>query len=400
MIFPQHFINELKPEGSAPLMNPCRGWYQMQRLLLSPEDGDFGWFPPAYPLVLLEVNLKAYQNRDIDPKGAARLGSALQWLEVAGCQTILRLTYDWDGCCFETEPEDVAQIQAHMEQLADVLHAHEQSLFAVQGLLLGNWGEMHSSRHLFPSNLSLLCATLRECVPKSVSLAVRTPGFHRALCKGSEGLGIFDDALFSSQNDMGTFAPGSDWAAERAYCRAVAERAPVGGETAALHPANEGAAFITGLREMGLSYLNADYHPDVIRRWKETPYKGKGAFSGQSCYDAIGGLMGYRFVAQRVKARRDMLDITIRNTGSAPAYRPSDVSLVLSGEQTITLPIDTDIRAWKAETTLHVSTKGLPAGSYRCRLKLGSIALANEGAYRGFSEGNHLGVYIIRSREE
>ena len=40
----------------------------------------------------------------------------------------------------------------HMEQLGEVFSEYEDQIYIVQGVLVGNWAEMHSSRYLTREN--------------------------------------------------------------------------------------------------------------------------------------------------------------------------------------------------------------------------------------------------------
>ena len=54
-------------------------------------------------------------------------------------------------------------------------------IFVFQGMLIGNWGEMHTSRFLAPTKLKELWKILQEELKQEVFYAVRKPSQWRLL---------------------------------------------------------------------------------------------------------------------------------------------------------------------------------------------------------------------------
>lgn len=67
---------------------------------------------------------------------------------------ILRFSYDLEGKGLEKEPGSIRLVEEHMQQIGEVIREYADDIFAVQGILIGNWGEMHGSRYLTPGCLS------------------------------------------------------------------------------------------------------------------------------------------------------------------------------------------------------------------------------------------------------
>ena len=70
------------------------------------------------------------------------------WIFLAedlGKDIIFRAAYDTEGMGLKNEPQDISLIYVHLRQLGGILRKYEQNILVVQGLLIGSWGEMHSS---------------------------------------------------------------------------------------------------------------------------------------------------------------------------------------------------------------------------------------------------------------
>ncbi len=407
---------QIRPESPKPLYNPDRGWYEIERIRLT-DGAEPPVCQPRHALTLLEINLSAYRDGPLSDAALRQLDALFASLRASGCHAILRPLYDWDGQCFLHEPESLGTILTHIRQMGPLLKAYEDELFLVQGLLVGNWAEMHGSRHLEHGALRELYAALAEAAGPSTYLSVRTPSFWRACVRVREPLlpdatayrlGVFDDALCSSETDLGTFgeegaAPGSYTHKrtpdeERAFLLTLAEHAPFGGETAAAYPRNEGNAFVQQMPALAVSYLNATYHPDVVAAWQSDACTLGGVWSGCSCYQAIGERMGYRLIAKSVQLKKDALEIRLLNVGSARLYRDYPVSLILAcGESAPTvLPLDTHTKAWASDTLLSCPLPALTTGDHQVLLRIGGIALANDSAFDEFRQANLLGALHVR----
>lgn len=77
---------------------------------------------------------------------------------------ILRFSYDLEGKGLEKEPGSIRLVEEHMQQIGEVIREYADDIFAVQGILIGNWGEMHGSRYLTPDAFRTLTDTMIKAV--------------------------------------------------------------------------------------------------------------------------------------------------------------------------------------------------------------------------------------------
>ena len=89
---------------------------------------------------------------------------------------ILRFSYDLEGKGLEKEPGSIRLVEEHMQQIGEVIREYADDIFAVQGILIGNWGEMHGSRYLTPDAFRTLTDTMIKAVDGACPVAVRNRG--------------------------------------------------------------------------------------------------------------------------------------------------------------------------------------------------------------------------------
>lgn len=403
----RRFRADFMPEGTDNPRNPGRGWYQLAQFMLSEDADAQSCCLPNSDLILLEINLSAYAGAPLGEGALRALDALLARCDIREKWIILRPLYDWSGESWRYEPGDFRLILTHIAQLRPALHAHAAALCAVQGVLVGNWAEMHGSPHL--SRLDELISAMADAVPPNVPLAVRTPAAWRACLRANESLsrrlGFFNDALCSSPDDMGTYLPPDappDAAGRRAFkdevdfLDALCRFSPLGGETAQPYAANAPQAFFAALPRLRISYLSGAHHEQVLDSWRNTVYEGKGAFHGKSYYDAIGACLGYRLVLTRAAAHGAALIVQLQNAGCAPPYFQVPVSFIFTrgGEQT-EIPVPAHSSEWARGITLSCALPALPAGDYGVYLRLGGIRTANQGAYDEALRANRLGIYTV-----
>ena len=297
-----------------------------------------------------------------------------------------------------------AQVLAHIGQLAPIFQANTDVISVIQTGLIGIWGEWYYTDHFVadpadPGTVSdafhaqrgeVLAALLAAAPGRMVQL--RTPLFKQKIYGTSSGAGgalppanAFDgsdrartghhnDCFLASETDFGTYGNVSE---DKAFLAAETKYLPMGGETCATNPPRSLCdTALAELAQFHWSYLNADYHPDVLAGWE----------SG-GCLAAVKKQLGYRLALvegsypDSVAVNGPLtIRIDLRNEGWAAPFNPRPVELVLREQGTGTLhrlPLTADPRLWLADDGgLHTisQTLALPAevtpGSYDLLLSL------------------------------
>ncbi len=328
-------------------VNPGRGWYHIYTFQLEKKDeNELEWLPyyENETLALLLIDIGAYRDGPIDGDALIYFENIIKKFRREGKEIILRIVYDREGKGLEKEPSLFSRVKGHMLQLGKIVKRHLDDIYISQGVFVGSWGEMHSSKFLSANGLKELAGTWNEAAG-GVGMAFRKPAQIRSAVGGSENfdeymrsggkmIGLFDDAILALGGHLGTFAesvekggkkPGWDepWGRddEFKFIRTIAAAAPCGGEAVAngaLPSPDEAVGVLKGMR---ISYLNCVHDEKMIRYWKScAPFCG-----WENLYEYIGAHMGYRMAVAGVGARADgrhgpYLKIIIENRGFARMY--------------------------------------------------------------------------------
>ena len=374
-------------ESSDAISNPYIGWYTIHGYLLA-EDASFS-LPEASTttatmnsgssagssadntasnlvdsattstpgLALIEINLKNYANCDLTDTALNEVDSILSAWARTGSQLILRFLYDWDGQNLESEPKELSQILTHMEQIGPIVNQYAASVYLMQGIFVGNWGEMNNTIHMGNGEMETLLQKLADVIAPSIFLSVRTPAQWRTIvgedAKGRVGwgqghrgtsvplslsppallasrLGLYNDGMLGSANDTGTYGDKGAADADTNYSDAwmredeltfqneLCRYVPNGGEVIIDNAYNDFDNAVKDLAQMHVSYLNSAYDGTVLNKWKETMVteneliesgntntntnantndaNASTIWNGMSGYDYIERHLGYRYV--------------------------------------------------------------------------------------------------------
>lgn len=441
-----------QPGDYAPsarqLDNPYRGWYNIYGYALSDsnpvslEQVRDAIAKDSNQLVLLEINLRSYAGSEISPVGLSQLESVLLAWGESGRQLILRFLYDWNGKARETEPGDISIIKRHMEQTGEIVNKFTNRVFLMQGIYVGNCGEMNNSDYMSLEKMRELAAHLDSVIDPAIYLSVRTPEHYRIVSRSHEPLpaadafsgkisartGLFNDGMLGSESDLGTygdapFSPTEDFTGkgtrseEISFQNTLCEYVPNGGEVVLDNTYNDFPNAVADLNAMHVSYLDCGYDRAVLDKWRNARYDGEGCFNGMDGYAYIGEHLGYRYAIQSsacsFDALRDTnarLSVTMENSGFSVTYRPfSSMITILRADGSLCDRIfaQTDARLWKsgACTTWSVplDVNAYRDGTYQVYYRLydpatrRAIRLAND--IPATRHGYYIGSFKVEGRE-
>lgn len=358
------YTSETFIQTNKPLQNPYCGFYHIIGYTLSDDYESSDSYTTAIgsyteSLVLLEINLKNYRTGEISEKGLKQLNDILASWEKSPNNTklILRFLYDWDGMALATEPDSIDIILKHIEQVSQSINKYRDTVYIMQGVFIGNWGEMHHSKFQDESSLKQLFEKLNNVIDSSIYLSVRTPKQWRDINRSAKAnntrIGLFNDGILGSESDLGTYSENErekELKFQNELCRYV----PNGGEVVFNNNLSELKTSVSSLKEMHISYLNADYDSRVLEKWKGTVWQGDDPFRGCDGYTYIKSHLGYRFVLDSCKIKQSgiirpdyTLQITIENSGFSKALKPFKTDIILLNEGTdecMSVLFDADLR--------------------------------------------------------
>lgn len=348
-------------ESARVLYNPNRGFYHMHGFAITDEETDYRE-NVAYrycrdqdtALTLVEINLRNYRSGDISETGLNNIDKLLTTLESIDKQLILRFCYDWNGENEQVEPEELEIILRHMEQVGPMLREHKDVIFTLQGLFIGNWGEMNGTRYTGNDDLRALARQLAKVTDEGTFLAVRMPAHWRKITEianveevsrgdGSlaSRLGLFNDGMLGSWSDYGTYGDQSQavhgaftyWnrAEELAFQDELCKLVPIGGEVIVNNEYNDFDNAVQDMAVMHVTYINRDYDAEVLHKWELSAYNGEGCFNGMDGLSYIERHLGYRLLIHNVGMSYDFkgdslsVDVSLQNVGFAPIYKEARI---------------------------------------------------------------------------
>ena len=292
-----------------------------------------------------------------------------------------------------------------MEQISKSVNRRTDLIYIMQGVFIGNWGEMHHSKYSDGTSVKTLIDRLNEVIDPSVFLSVRTPSQWRAvnnLYKPPEKfpsfatekslagrLGLFNDGILGSESDLGTYgntprrdAVSPDYKGTRdeelEFQSKLCQYVPNGGEVVYNQSLSELETSVSALSAMNISYLNEDYDSRVLERWKNAVWRGNDAFKGCDGLSYIKAHLGYRYLIESCKIKKSgfikpklTLHLTLKNSGFSGTLKPFDTFVILINEETgerISLPFNADLRKLgggnKKAFTARLPVKELKRGGY------------------------------------
>lgn len=402
-------------ESTRALKNPGCGWYHIYTFDLSKESSKESFYIDCEEeeLVLLLIDIHAFRGCEQIPKEALEWFSIiLTFFEQHDKGIILRIVYDTKGRGMENEPSSIKIVKSHMKQLGSIICEHTSKkeslpgkILVHQGLFVGSWGEMHSSKFLTEARMKELSDTFLEATKGNCPIAVRKPVQLRQLSCQKEASAplqnasktnftLFNDAIFGSETDLGTYVtirqsamPENSerekipWAREDelTWQKTKLQQSFCGGEVlGGMNTLSESSGntdhptktldwhqVVAELAKMHVSYLNSIYSKEVLDDWKAQRIMWNGKEISE--YDYVGRHLGYRFTVTHVKIScvsrekkkqtqnqisSSIVTLTIKNTGFANLCEEAVCRLILTenNENIKAFEIKSDPRTWNSIT--------------------------------------------------
>jgi hypothetical protein len=363
------------PPSDETFLSPERGFYTTTNLA-TVRDLDYVR-AEGKTLVYAAVHLDAYLGTDHEQDLPAELFADVQAgfdaVRAAGLKAIVRFQYD-DGEGYPDGANDAseASMTRHIEQLAPLLADNVDVIFVLQAGFIGAWGEWHTSNNFVdgPDGAeprARIVDALLAALPASQRIALRYPAYKRMFygnvpsrpgaAADDARVGHLNDCFLASDDDLGTYQYEPQETLE-AYLELDTLAVPIGGETCAVHPRNACDIATAELARFHWSYLNDDYHPDVLARWDE-----------EGCRPAIEQRLGYRLrlvsltlpeVAPRGTAF--VVRLVLANDGYAAPTNQRPVRLIFAGgDERHVVDVDVDVTSLLPGSSELTAAVTLPA---------------------------------------
>jgi hypothetical protein len=368
---------------SCAITNPERGLHRFVGLRSLDADTLAAVKASGSTLVYGRVLLSEYRDAALDTVVLDEIAAGFTLAREQGVKVIPRFYY---ADAIDEPDASLERILAHIDQLAPLWIEHADVILTLHAGFIGAWGEWHSSQNGLdaPGPRNQILGALIVALPEWRTVAVRRPSFKQDAVGGpltaetahiGTGLGRIahvNDCFLASDDDAGTYQlPG-----EKDYAIADSAFVPVGGETCALNPPRSECA--SALAELALhhwTYLNADYHPDVLASWQQ-----------DGCYATIACRLGYRLAALALRWQGEAqaggtlaIELELHNDGFAAPVNNRPIAFVLDGPTRVELYAGFDARKLPAGETTTICRAlplpdDLPPGDYRIGLRMADPA--------------------------
>ena len=346
-------------------------------------------------LMFLGFVMEDYRSCLIPESYLQRVRQAFATLRRGGMKATVRFSYSFSE---DDRPWDVPWdlTRQHIAQLRPILRENADVIAVLEAGFVGVWGEWYYTENYnfeprtiaeYQPRLEVLKALL-EAMPPERFIAVRYPDAKLKTLNityadtitaataydGStrSRISYHNDGFLATSDDYGTFQNKSD---ARKYWMQETRYVPMGGETAKLssYCSTDNAA--KQMANYHWSYINKDYHPDVISKWETEGF-----------YATIDRKLGYRLYIKEAQLPTNTkagepcpVNLTLCNAGWAAPYNPRGLQLILRNtanpRQQYAYDIPQDPRHWQPEANQRIMTRvvlpaEMPAGDYDVALRL------------------------------
>ncbi len=419
---PNGFLHTGYTPSDSIILNPERGLFHHREFWSDADDSltidDIDRYrQQGYSLIFTVYVLHNFRDTDISEAFLARIRHNMEVIRAGGMKAVVRFCYTYST---DDKPWDAvwSVTSRHIAQLTPILQDNADIIAVLEAGFVGVWGEWYfTDNYTFEPSPSQYGArrdvlmALLSALPSTRFVAVRyptaklhtlgiTPADTISATTAFDGsvrsrVSFHNDCFLANADDMGTFQNNPLY---RSYWQSESRYVPMGGETCAPSTLTESEMALQAFADYHWSYLNADYHPDVIGTW-----------NSNGLLETIRRRLGYRLVLNDSYHPQDMragsdcpIRLYLNNEGWAAPFNPRGAEIVVmntaNGEVAYRQALHTDPRHWLPGKTIAVAdTLHLPAylspGNYEFCLHLPdpepqlygrpeySIRLANQGLW-------------------
>lgn len=418
--------------------NPERGFYTYKKFVSNQDENkpltvDFvkQYRNQGITLIFMTHLMKDFLDKPISDEYLEMIRTNLQVLRDGGSKTVMRFCYsDQQEAEVFDAPWEITE--NHIKQLKPIFEEYVDVISVLEAGFIGAWGEWYYTTNYiyqpkddeYGPRKQVLTALL-DALPKERMISVRYPKAKLLIYgishtdsitideayNGSDlaRVSAHNDCVFADQDDRGTFGNNRNhrkyWANESRYY-------VMGGESCCLSEYANCDQALPVLKEYHWSYLNINYHSEVLNHWKTN-----------GCFDEIERNLGYRFVLidgefdRQVKVGDSYnMNVNLKNVGYAAPYNPRNIEVVIVSEtdpnSKHVVKLDNDPRFWFTDLQVNLDLEiklptSLKSGKYNLYLNLPdpkdvladkpefSIRLANENVWESETGYNKLCSFDI-----
>lgn len=380
------------------IANPERGMFSHREFWSDkPDELDLDYLDAeraeGRTLIFTVYVLRNFRDKEISKPFLNKVMRNLRSIRKAGMKAIVRFCYSYSE---DDKPWDAPWelTQRHIEQLTPILREYSDVIAMLEAGFVGVWGEWYyTDNYIFQPQddqygpRRQVLDALLEMMPKDRFVSVRYPVAKLAsyglqytdtispqtAYDGSDlsRIGYHNDCFLASADDVGTFNEVPEY---RQFWLWDSRYVPMGGETCGVSEFIEVPNALKDFSGYHWSYLNKDYHPDVLQKWEKEYFMPE-----------VMKKLGYRFVLTQGEFTKNpaaggsmKVYLDIANDGWAAPYNPRDVELIFvkkKGGDKYMVKLPDDPRMWLGGASHKVEAEialpeDMPAGDYELFLNL------------------------------
>lgn len=263
-------------ENQGMVENPFQGAYFQWSTGAAEEIYDVIEEHPDYSVIMLTYNLDDEMEMETLPE--KKLGDLEQSLSIAeelGLSVIFRAAYDFIG---EYEDPEFNIMLSHIEQMSVILNAHKECIMGVQAGMIGAFGEWTQSKYMDTKSYGMqIIEAWEEALDPEIHISVRRQKFIRDAMEwglDTARLGVYNDGLFSSESDLGTYREAYNREEDLAWSEENIRVPFNGGEMPFISEFTDIVNVVKEAGQLNLSYLNQEYNHKVWEFWADQTYEG------------------------------------------------------------------------------------------------------------------------------
>lgn len=261
-------------ESETDVPNPFQGTYFQVYTGYAEQMYEIKKEHPDCRVILLAYNLDDEREMEVIPeKKIEDLYHSLEIAKELGLSIIFRAAYDFIG---EYEEVEFSIMLGHIRQIGQVLNNSRDCIAGVQAGMIGAFGEWTQSKYMDSREYRMkVLEEWLSVLDKEIPVSVRRQKFIREAKEWGiavDRLGVYNDGLFSSDSDLGTYAEDYDREADLAWSEKNIQVPFNGGEMPFVSEFSQVENVVREADMLNLSYLNQEYSHKVWELWHSQKY--------------------------------------------------------------------------------------------------------------------------------
>lgn len=274
-------------ETTDSFENPERGFYYPLYVELH-KSGNKVSQDMNHNLFHLRVDISEFKDSKLTEDALQALNDLFVNIKAHGGTAVVRFAYD-KGFNGKADEPDIKLIKTHIRQLSKVINKNEEVVALVEGGMLGQYGEVHSTKACTKENRNAVISTWLNYLNKKITISVRTPmhytnwlgidlkQINTSKQKKAEmnRIGIYNDGYLGSKRDLGTY---SDRDEEIKWVEKQTRKTFFGGEMVLYYDNDTRRNTASYMSKEGFkthtTYLNILWNNNAIADLKKEVYNG------------------------------------------------------------------------------------------------------------------------------